>query len=192
RYTLRWASGNTTLPISRPLTTADTPSTARRCTGRSAILTAGTAATGDTARSTASVRSCHVASTPPTITSRSRPSATLGRPTRTSILAARVASASVSVAAMPRCCASQVTARYRIPVSKNTQPRRSARRWPTVVLPAAAGPSSAMIDPATLLLQDPARLGRRELPPVAAREIAEGQRAHADPDKPIDRVPYRR
>jgi len=158
RKTFKVASGNTTVPMSRPSTTPPPrDSTHSRCALRSIDRTPLNAATWLTAALIRWVRISAVTSAPSTTT----------RPGESSIRVfyARAATSPSLRVSTPSRNAANVTARYIAPVSRYGTPRRSARSWAMVDLPAPAGPSIATTRIGTLTsscpVGDPRRIRQR-------------------------------
>ncbi len=138
RNTLRVASGNTTLAMSRPSTTPP-PFSATHCRWRAtnSVRTSGQAATALTALPTSGMRSRSVMSSP----SRSTRSPTsIVTPRTTSDMSSADAEAGSSLWRITATAAE----RYMAPVSRWARPRRAATALATVDLPDPTGPSMAI------------------------------------------------
>ena len=134
----RSASGRTTVVISRPSTTPDPRSRIHaRCNSTRNLRTSGVAATALTAEVTSGPRIAVVASTPSTTT---RSALMLSSSRRHTAITESASEGSISRDRTPN-----VTARYIAPVSRYSIPNSVATRRATVLLPAPAGPSIAMI-----------------------------------------------
>ena len=157
RNTFSGASGNTTVPMSRPSTTTprEWPCTASRCCTFTQWRTSGMAAISETRWVTRSERIARATSTPATSgrnTSSTRTRRT-GRPSAsdTTCCAPHVSpfpfplSRAFSPAVSPRLSSTaSVIARYSAPESRCAHPSRRATSAAVELLPDAAGPSIAM------------------------------------------------
>src|SRR6059058_1821878 len=155
RNTFTGASGNTTVPMSRPSTTTPrgTPATASRCCTFTQFRTSRIAAIAETWRVTRSDRIVSSTSTPATVGRKASPTNTR-RTGRSSANATTCCAGHASRIPLPASrrlsSTARATARYSAPESRCAHPSPRATAAAVELLPDAAGPSIAMTRRVTL------------------------------------------